>query len=153
MTLLYLASIINTQEMCAAVLLPGGWCPASAEQHKPLILGHSLLISGHWERPGWELFSQGACSWENCVCLNKNKSSAEVVWYSWCETFKLGTPRPPQSFRFWPPFIQHVLSDQRYNHALYKMFCVVWIHIRILLSKPQYHQRPLSEGELPYKCF
>lgn len=49
MTLLYLASFINTQEMCAAVHFSGGWCPASAEQHKPLIVGDSLLISRHWE--------------------------------------------------------------------------------------------------------
>lgn len=148
MTLPYLASIINAQETRAAAHFSGDWCPASAEQHKPLVLGHSLPISRHWE-----LFWQGACSWENCVCLNKNKGSAKVLWYSWYETFKLGTTRPPRIFWFWPPFIQHVLSDERYNAALYKMFCVVWIHIRILLSKPQHHQRPLSEGELPYKCF
>lgn len=150
MTLLYLASIINAQEMCAAVLLSGGWCPASAEQHKtPSSLVTPCWSLGTGSVPGWELFWQGAGSWENCVCLNKNESPAKVLWYSWYETFTLGTPRPPQIFWFWPPFIQHVLSDQYYNRALYRMFCVVWTHIRILLSKPQHHQRPLSEGQLP----
>lgn len=37
--------------MCAAVCSWGGWCPAAAEHHRSFILGHSLLISGPWERP------------------------------------------------------------------------------------------------------
>lgn len=151
MTLLYSASIINTQEMCAAAICVGVGVQLLQNSTNP-----SPLVTPRWSlgtgiAPGWELFWRGACSWENCACLNK--SSAKVLWYSWYETFNLGTPRPPRIFWFWPPFIQHVLSDHRYSRALYRIFCEVWIHIRILLSKPQDHQRPLSEGELPYKCF
>ena len=99
-------------------------------------VGHSLLIS--WALPSWDLVWHGVCSYKNYVCLNKNKSSAKIPWYLCYETWKSAIPRPPWIFQFCCPFIDTFLLIAATITTLCKMFCVVWIHLRILLSKLQW---------------
>lgn len=117
MTLNYLVSIINTQETCVlqSMYLEIG-VPLLKNSVDPSSWSLLADLLGTGWIPGWELVWHGASSYKNCVCLNKNKSSAKISWYLWYEAWKLAIPRPPQIFWFCPPFIQHVLSDQCYNY-------------------------------------
>lgn len=86
MTLLYLASIINTQETCVlqSVCLEVGvpLLKNSGDLSSWSLLA-DLLGAGHI--PAWKLVWHGACSYKNYVCLSKNNSSAKIAWYLWYE--------------------------------------------------------------------